>query len=328
MFGLFAILAGGMGVTAQTSINARLRTALGSPFLSSLVSFLVGLVTLVLISLAVTGELIPFGKASGHPLWIWTGGIFGVIFLTMNILMVPRLGALQTALFPMAGQVLMSPVIDHFGLFNATVHHMNLLRLIGIILVLSGAGGVVYANSLSASRMSPGVHHGHSRVSQAELTFWRVAGFLGGMLSASQTAVNGRLGQILGSAWQASVASFATGVVTLLLLNASMRSWRQLKDAPWKTVTGHGGETGRGIGPWWMWTGGILGALFVAMNAYFAPILGAGATVLAGLAGMTIGSLLIDHFGLIGNARRRVIPMHFLMIVLLLVGVVFVRVLG
>lgn len=323
MLGLTAILVGGVGITAQTSINARLRLALGSPFLSSFVSFLVGLGTLMLISLLVTGELIPFAKASGRPVWIWTGGIFGVIFLTMNILMVPRLGALQTALFPMAGQVLMSPVIDHFGLFDAPVHHMNLIRLLGIALVLIGAGGVVYANGLSVSRLAPGSGLGSNHSSSAELNFWRVAGFIAGMLSASQTAVNGRLGQILGSAWQASVANFATGVATLLVLNLALRTWRQLQDAPLST-----GEGLSSAGPWWMWTGGILGALFVALNAYFAPILGAGATVLAGLAGMTIGSLLIDHFGLIGNARRRIMPLHVFMIALLLLGVLCVRVLG
>lgn len=68
----------GVGLPIQTSVNARLRKKVGSPFNAALVSFLVGLLFLSAL-LLVTGQglHIPFAQLLNEPAWIWIGGICG-----------------------------------------------------------------------------------------------------------------------------------------------------------------------------------------------------------------------------------------------------------
>ena len=68
---IFGILAG-IGVPIQTSINARLRKKVGSPYRASLVSFAVSLIFLVLLLLILgQGVHIPFDKMLQEPVWIY-----------------------------------------------------------------------------------------------------------------------------------------------------------------------------------------------------------------------------------------------------------------
>ena len=78
---IFGILAG-IGVPIQTSINARLRKKVGSPYRASLVSFAVSLIFLVLLLLILgQGVHIPFDKMLQEPVWIWFGGICSFIYV-------------------------------------------------------------------------------------------------------------------------------------------------------------------------------------------------------------------------------------------------------
>ena len=59
--------------------------------------------------------------------------------------------------------------------------------------------------------------------------------------------------------------------------------------------------------PWWSWIGGgISGAIYVFSNVIITGVLGTGTTVIVFLLGMTLGGVLVDHFGLLG-ARRAAI---------------------
>ena len=59
-------------------------------------------------------------------------------------------------------------------------------------------------------------------------------------------------------------------------------------------------------GPWWLWTGGLVGAAFVFGGLFVAPRVGAAAFAAATIFGTVAASLLIDHFGLLGFAVRQV----------------------
>ena len=74
--------------------------------------------------------------------------------------------------------------------------------------------------------------------------------------------------------------------------------------------------------PWWLWSGGILGAFFVAVTIYLAPRLGATNMLAWVLAGQMLAALALDHFGALGY------PLHPLSLgravgVLLLIGGAF-----
>ncbi|WP_312193981.1 DMT family transporter, partial [Exiguobacterium sp.] len=131
---MLAIIIGfiiGLLVPVQTSVNTRLRGVVGSPYLASLISFSIGSLFLLMLVLLVDGNLTGLTATADEPFWIWGGGVLGVIYLTGNILLFPRLGGVQTVIMPIFGQVIMGLLIDHFGLFEANVTTFSLTRIIG-----------------------------------------------------------------------------------------------------------------------------------------------------------------------------------------------------
>ena len=76
-----------------------------------MISFAVGTITLLIVATAVTGGDYGITQAFDEPLWIWFGGLLGVVALTGNILLFPHLGAVQTVVLPIAGQVIMLSLI-------------------------------------------------------------------------------------------------------------------------------------------------------------------------------------------------------------------------
>lgn len=139
---LLGILAG-LVLPIQTLVNTRLRASTGTPFSSSMISFAVGTITLLIVATAVTGGDYGITQAFDEPLWIWFGGLLGVVALTGNILLFPHLGAVQTVALPIAGQVIMGLIVDHFGLFESPQSSLTVVRAIGAIIVLTGVVAVV-----------------------------------------------------------------------------------------------------------------------------------------------------------------------------------------
>lgn len=294
---LFGIIAG-LVLPVQTLVNTRLRASTGTPFSSSLISFAVGTVTLLVIATAITGGTFGISQAFGEPLWIWFGGLLGVVALTGNILLFPHLGAVQTVVLPIAGQIMMGVVIDHFGFFDSPASPLTIVRAVGALVTLGGVIAIV---------AGPGAPTKRDDRTMA-LWLWRLAGFIFGCFTASQSAINGHLGQITGSPVSAALVSFTIGVSALIVLNIVLR-WRPRIERP-------NGEAN----PWWMWVGGVLGAMFVLGNAALVPQIGTGLTVVATLLGSMLGSLLIDHMRGTRVQLRQVVG-----IAVILIGVVLIR---
>jgi len=134
---IFAFLAG-IALPFQFSINAQLRQALGSPFLAATISFLVGTITLMLTSIFVRDGF-KFNKAiTESPWWVWTGGLLGAFYVLATIILIPRIGAATTVSLVLAGQVVASILIDHFGLIHVPVHVLTIPRVIGTVLIIGG----------------------------------------------------------------------------------------------------------------------------------------------------------------------------------------------
>lgn len=300
----------GAALPLQTNINTRLRQSVGSPFLATFLSFGIGTVTLLVATLAMDGRLPGPSAAAGRPWWLWIGGVFGVIVLTANLFMFPRLGAVQTAVLPVTGQVLMGLLIDHFGWFRAVPVPLGPTRALGGLLVLMGVFGAIGVADRVFGRAG-GTPTGSSHGAGAWL--WRLVGIGCGALLASQTAINGRLGVALGSAVAAALISFAVGVVALLAILLVTRT-------PWRLR-----RVDERPNPWWMWIGGVLGAAFVFANALLQPILGTGLTVMLILLGMMLGSLAIDALGLLGARRKKVTLFQAVGLLLMIGGVALIR---
>ena len=132
---LLAVHAGAR-VAFQQMLNANLRTQIGSPWWAGVVSYAVGLVAILIIALLAPGPRPAL--VAGGPWIAWTGGVFGAIFITIAILMVPRLGAATTLALIVVGQMLASLAFDHFGLLGITEQPVTLIRLLGVALLILG----------------------------------------------------------------------------------------------------------------------------------------------------------------------------------------------
>ncbi|KRL05942.1 DMT family transporter [Liquorilactobacillus oeni] len=300
----------GIFLPLQTAINSRLRKAISSSFLASAISFTTGTLFLGVIATANHSSLIPPANLfSSQPLWLWSGGLLGVIFLTGNILLFPHLGGVQTVIMPILGQIIASLIIDNFGLFFSQHHPLTLLRICGALIVVLGVfftialPEILHRDKLQAKL--------HSRPDHQWL--WRFFGILTGALSATQTAINGHLGTILHSAINAAFVSFFVGSFCLWCLVICSNS----KQAFPRLIKAHF--------PWWAWSGGLLGAVFVTGNSFLVPLLGTGLVTMIVLLGMILGSLLVDYFGLFESPKR---PFEFTQlcgIVIMIIGVSLIK---
>ena len=77
--------------------------------------------------------------------------------------------------------------------------------------------------------------------------------------------------------------------------------------------------------PWWVWTGGSLGAFNVLVPVLLVGRLGTALLFAAIITGQLICSLLVDHLGALGLPRHPVTPARLCGTALLFVGVYLVR---
>ncbi len=130
-----AMLAGGVAVAIQPSINARLAEKTG--FLhAATVSFAVG--TLVLLIISLVSNQGSFRRASEADWWQWTGGFYGAFFVAMTIFAVPRIGTTAVLALTIVSQLAAGLVMDHYGMFGMRGIPVDFKRLLGVALLLVG----------------------------------------------------------------------------------------------------------------------------------------------------------------------------------------------
>ena len=133
-FLLFAFLAGAM-LPFQFGINAQLATWVESPVRASLISFCVGGLALLAVTLVAVRGWPPGAKLADAPWWVWVGGLFGAFYVLGSVVTAPRLGAATLVALILAGQALASLLVDHFGWVGFEQHSLSAGRLAGIALV-------------------------------------------------------------------------------------------------------------------------------------------------------------------------------------------------
>lgn len=65
-------------------------------------------------------------------------GTLRAFYVLATTILMPRIGVAATVGYVLAGQVIISIIIDHFGLVGATMHAINLPRMVGALLVIAG----------------------------------------------------------------------------------------------------------------------------------------------------------------------------------------------
>jgi transporter family-2 protein len=135
---------------------------------------------------------------------------------------------------------------------------------------------------------------------------------LAGAVLPLQAGINAELRNTLDHPLVATLASFLVGTAALALVVLGARV--SLPPAA---------ELARA--PWWQWTGGLLGAVYVAMMILLAPRLGAATLIAAVVAGQMLASLALDHYALVGFAAHPVSLQRIIGAALVIGGVALVR---
>lgn len=137
---LFAVLAalGGAAIAAQSGTNAMMARTLGSVVWA--IAFSTALSTVLVVAYGLLART-PSPATDGLPAmpwWGWIGGALGVAMLMGSVIAAPRLGATGTIASIVAGQLIASVLLDHFGLVGFQVQPLSLQRVAGVLLLLGG----------------------------------------------------------------------------------------------------------------------------------------------------------------------------------------------
>jgi bacterial/archaeal transporter family-2 protein len=119
-------------------MNGALRQALDNPWLASVVSFLPIIAFLGVLFLCQPRPLPSVDGIAGMPWWAPLGGIIGAFAVVAGLLFVDRVGAGVFGGLTITANILMSLLVDHFGLFGMAEHSLNLGRIAGGLLMVVG----------------------------------------------------------------------------------------------------------------------------------------------------------------------------------------------
>lgn len=128
----------GILIPIQAGINAQFGRFLGHPILASFLSFAVASTVLFFTTQVLQLQWPSWERISSCPWWFWLGGLIGAMFITATIIIAPRVGASTMLAIIVAGQMLASLLVDHYGLIGLPHHPASLMRWVGVLLLIFG----------------------------------------------------------------------------------------------------------------------------------------------------------------------------------------------
>jgi len=269
VFAIFAVLIG-VVVAAQSRINGQLSVDLSNGLAAAFISFLTGW-TLLFILLALfkkerVGLFLIFKAVKERRLTFWevSGGLLGGCFVAVQSITVPQIGVALFTISVVAGQTVSSLIVDKMGITPSGKQRITLPRIIGAIATLIAVFIAVYPD-----------------LTNSKFKFLPlVLALIVGVFASVQQGLNGRVNAIaqrpLATAW----LNFATGaVVVVIALSINLLSGAKISPLPHNI---------------WVYTGGGLGLIFVAVSAYIIKHLGVLNFVILNIAGQLAGAVAID----------------------------------
>jgi bacterial/archaeal transporter family-2 protein len=136
--------------------------------------------------------------------------------------------------------------------------------------------------------------------------------FLAGSCAPTQAGINAQLALWTKNAVSASLINFIVGTAAVLLYILALR-------VPVPPIMS------AGYVPWWMWTGGILGAYLVVVSVIVAHTLGAATMMGFMVAGQMLTGVVLDHFGLIGYQTHPTTIPRLVGVILVVLGTVLIK---
>jgi transporter family-2 protein len=139
VFPILLAVCAGISLVVQQALNANLRIALNSAAWSGFMSYFVGVVCMAIFVLLRQEPIPALATLVRVPFFLWSGGLFGAIFIALAIFLIPQLGAATFFALLIAGQMGGSVAFDHFGLLGLPVHPVSAVRVLGAALLVAGA---------------------------------------------------------------------------------------------------------------------------------------------------------------------------------------------
>lgn len=262
--------ASGVAVAVQSRINGELGVRLADGIAAAVVSFGLGLLLLLVLVPATPGGrrgLAALRRAladgSLRP-WQCLGGVCGAFLVATQGLTIGTLGVAVFTVAVVAGQSGSSLLVDRAGVGPGGRQPVTPNRLVGAVLT-------VLAVLLAVG----------DRLGDPGALVLALLPLLAGVTIAWQQAVNGRVRAASGSALAATLVNFAVGTVALLAAFAV-------------EVAARGRPAGGLPSEPWLYLGGAIGIVFIALAAAIVRFTGVLLLGLATIAGQIVGAVLLD----------------------------------
>jgi len=270
---LLAALSGVM-IALQARANGELSHRLGNGVEAALVSFGSGLIIIAVI--AIFSPTIKEGARNLRgavarkelPKWIPFAGALGGSFVAVQTHIVPLIGVAIYSVASIAGQTAASLVVDRIGLTGGGKKKITPRRI-------TAAFFTVFAVFISV----------FDRIDAKNLSLFAVLlGCLAGAIVGVQRAMNGQINEHSHQSFTTSFLNFIMGTsfLVIFLTILAIFSTEKIVRLP--------------AGPWWIYTGGVIGVVYIAFTSTIVQHLGVLTFTLFSVGGQLIGSLLIDLY--------------------------------
>ena len=200
------------------------------------------------------------------PSWRLGAGALGASFVAMQTYAVPIAGVALFTVASLAGQTGISLWVDHVGLAGGSRVIITKQRVIAAIITILA---VVVS---TWDRFT---------ISNFSLLTIVLAVFSGTWVGV-QRALNGQINSYSKASFATSLLNFITGTTFLLFLLLL------------RTLFTDHSVMNFTSGPWWMFLGGSIGVIYIALSAHIVQHVGVLEFTLFSVGGMLVGSLLID----------------------------------
>jgi transporter family-2 protein len=262
----------GLLIAAQSRINGALSQEMGDSLEAAVVSFSTGLLFVTTISLAKHENRVAFleifkaVKAKQMKPWTLIAGALGASFVAMQTYVVPIAGVALFTVASLAGQTAISLLVDRLGLTGGAKSAITKRRVLAAVITVLA----VLVSSWDRFAMS-----------NFSILAIGLAVFAGTWVGL-QRALNGQINSFAKKSFATSQLNFITGTTFLLLLLLLRSLFTDHSIMNFKTA------------PWWMFLGGSIGVIYIALSAHIVQHLGVLEFTLYSVGGMLIGSLLVD----------------------------------
>ena len=264
----------GILIALQARANGELSHRLDNAPQAALVSFSSGLFFVAIYALfspAVKAGIVRLRTAVRNgdiPRWRLLAGALGGSFVAIQTSVVPLIGVAVYSVASLAGQTATSLIVDRIGLTGGGPKLIS-PRRVGAALITVFAVFVSVLDKIEA----------HS--------FSFIAVFLAvvaGALVGVQRALNGQINEHSGQSYTTSLLNFITGTSFLVIFIVILILLGQIELQPLPN------------GPWWIYTGGVIGVIYIASTSLIVQHLGVLTFTLFSVGGQLFGSLLLDLY--------------------------------